>query len=58
MMRTPKLKDAVEHPTEKLLGQIERIRNDEAIIFYITDEKIKINLSKLIWTGQHWRIND
>lgn len=57
-MRTPKLKDVVEHPTENLLGQIERIRNDEAIIFYITDEKIKINLSKLKWIGQHWRIND
>ena len=57
-MRIPKLKDHVKHPTSSLLGQIERIRNDEAIIFYITDEKIKINLSKLEWAGQHWRIND
>jgi len=57
-MKTPKLKDQVKHPIENLLGQIEKIRNDEAIILYITDEKIKINLSKLTWLGQHWRIND
>ncbi len=54
----PRLKDLVKHPNKNILGQIERMKDGLACVKFNTCETLNIQVKKLEWTGQHWRVND
>jgi hypothetical protein len=53
-----KLMDLVLGPKRKLTGQTCKIRSNVALIRFVTDDIVSIDISKIIWNKDHWRIND
>jgi hypothetical protein len=53
-----RLMDLVSHPQFNFKGQIVKIRHDEVTVDFVTGERLIVNICKIIWNKDHWRIND
>ena len=50
--------DVVHCPDLNLNGQVTRIRHNIASIQFVTGEKVKKNINKIIYINNQWRIDD
>tara|TARA_R110002153_G_scaffold39335_5_gene113387 strand:+ start:2673 stop:2843 length:171 start_codon:yes stop_codon:yes gene_type:complete len=41
-----------------LLGQVMKITGDDAIIIFVTGDRINKKINNIVWNKNHWRIND
>ena len=57
MMRL-KRGDEVWCNDKKLTGQVKRIINEEATIYFVTDEKVKKKIKDIFYVENQWRMND
>jgi len=53
-----KLMDTVFYPILSINGQVTRIRQDVVTIQFVTGERFKERLNKIIYVNNQWRIND
>jgi len=42
----------------KLTGQIKRIMNEEATIYFVTGDEVKKKIKDIFYVGNQWRMND
>lgn len=42
----------------RLTGQIKRIMNEEATIYFVTGDKVKKKIKDIFYVENQWRMND